>query len=102
VSLSQRDGLSLREIGQRYGQSVLVPQLVGTATEVADQLEALFVDRACDGFVITPWHLPGAFADFGERVVPELQRRGLFRRQYRGTTLRDHLGLRLPRGASEA
>jgi FMN-dependent oxidoreductase (nitrilotriacetate monooxygenase family) len=93
VSLSQRGGLSLREIGQRYGQSVLVPQLVGTAAEVADQLEALFVDRACDGFVITPSHLPGAFSDFGERVVPELQRRGLFRRRYAGATLRDHLEL---------
>ncbi|HEY2594376.1 MAG TPA: LLM class flavin-dependent oxidoreductase [Chloroflexota bacterium] len=93
LGLSRSEGLTLREIGKRYGQSVLVPQLVGTGSEVADQLEALFVERACDGFVISPSHLPGAFAEFAEHVVPELQRRALFRREYAGATLRNHLGV---------
>jgi FMN-dependent oxidoreductase (nitrilotriacetate monooxygenase family) len=97
VHLSQTEGLTLRQIGKRYGQGVLVPQLVGTAAEVADQLEALFVDRACDGFVISPSHVPGAFAEFADLVVPELQRRGLFRRSYAGITLRSHLDLPHPR-----
>jgi alkanesulfonate monooxygenase SsuD/methylene tetrahydromethanopterin reductase-like flavin-dependent oxidoreductase (luciferase family) len=69
-----------------------VPQLVGTPSEVADQLEDLFTSGACDGFAVSPSHLPGAFAEFADAVVPELQRRGLFRHDYAGTTLRSHLG----------
>jgi len=91
VGLSKAEGLTLRDVGKRYAQGVLVPQLVGTPSEVADQLADLFASGACDGFVISPSHLPGAFAEFADAVVPELQRRGLFRRQYAGTTLRSHL-----------
>ena len=91
VRLSETEGLTLRDVGKRYAQGVLVPQLVGTPTEVADQLEDLFTSGTCDGFVISPSHLPGAFAEFADGVVPELQRRGLFRRQYAGATLRSHL-----------
>ena len=69
---------------------------VGSAMEIADQLEEWFTAPACDGFVIGPTHIPGAFEDFVDLVVPELQRRGLFRTEYTGTTLRDHLGLRIP------
>lgn len=69
---------------------------VGSALEIADQLEAWFTAPACDGFVIGATHIPGAFEDFVDLVVPELQRRGLFREEYTGTTLRDHLGLRVP------
>jgi FMN-dependent oxidoreductase (nitrilotriacetate monooxygenase family) len=95
VRLSESEGLSLREVGKRYGQSVLVPQIVGTARQVADQLEAMFLSDACDGFVISPAHLPGAFSEFADQVVPELQQRGLFRRDFSGTTLRSHLDLPL-------
>jgi alkanesulfonate monooxygenase SsuD/methylene tetrahydromethanopterin reductase-like flavin-dependent oxidoreductase (luciferase family) len=77
---------------------VLAPQIVGTASQVADQLEQLFLSEACDGFVISPAHLPGAFEAFVDQVVPELQRRGLFRHAYQGATLREHLGLQLPSG----
>ncbi len=69
---------------------------VGGAMELADQFEAWFTEPACDGFVIGPTHIPGAFEDFVDLVVPELQRRGLFREEYTGSTLRDHLGLRIP------
>ncbi len=65
----------------------------GTAKGIADTLEEWFTGGAADGFNILPAHFPGAFADFVDLVVPELQCRGLFRREYQGRTLRDHLGL---------
>jgi len=67
--------------------------IVGGPREIADRLEELFVERACDGFVVGATHVPGAYADFVEYVVPELQRRGLFHAEYTGTTLRENLGL---------
>jgi FMN-dependent oxidoreductase (nitrilotriacetate monooxygenase family) len=91
--LSARDNLTLRDIGKLYAQGVLLPQFVGTASDVADQLEAAFRGGEADGFMISAAHTPGAFNDFVDAVVPELQRRGLFREEYTGTTLRDHLGL---------
>jgi FMN-dependent oxidoreductase (nitrilotriacetate monooxygenase family) len=93
-AFSESEGLTLRQVGELYGRSVLVPQLVGTARQIADQLEALFLEQACDGFMVSPSHLPGAFAEFVDGVVPELRRRGLFRTEYQGSTLREHLGLR--------
>jgi FMN-dependent oxidoreductase (nitrilotriacetate monooxygenase family) len=74
-----------------------MPRFVGSPQTVADGLEEWFVGEACDGFVLAATHVPGAYEDFVRLVVPELQRRGLFRREYAGTTLRDHLGL--PRAA---
>lgn len=85
------EGLTLREVGRRYGESVMVPQLVGSPAEIADQLEELFAAEACDGFVVTPAHLPRGFDAFVELVVPELQARGLFRQRYDGATLREQL-----------
>jgi len=70
--------------------------ICGTATQVADILEEWFVAGAGDGFMILPAHFPRSLEVFVERVVPELQRRGLFRHDYSGTTLRDHLGLKRP------
>src|SRR3984957_2087858 len=74
--------------------------LCGTATEVAGVLEEWFLAEGADGFMILPAHFPRSFDSFVDRVVPELQRRGLFRHDYSGTTLRDHLGLSRP--SSEA
>jgi alkanesulfonate monooxygenase SsuD/methylene tetrahydromethanopterin reductase-like flavin-dependent oxidoreductase (luciferase family) len=91
--LSARDNLTLRDIGKLYAQGVMLPQFVGTASDVADQLEAAFNGGEADGFMISAAHTPGAFNDFVDAVVPELQRRGIFREHYTGTTLRDHLGL---------
>ena len=72
----------------------------GSAAEVADQLEEWFTGGACDGFVLAATHMPGAYEDFVRLVVPELQRRGLFHREYAGATLRENLGLARPgRGA---
>ena len=66
-------------------------------TEVADQMEEWFETEACDGFVVAATHSPGAYEDVVRLVVPELQRRGVFRDRYTGSTLRDNLGLARPR-----
>jgi len=70
--------------------------LVGGPKEVADKLEEWFAAPACDGFVLSATHVPGAYEDFVRHVVPELQRRGLFRREFEGTSLRENLGVPVP------
>jgi FMN-dependent oxidoreductase (nitrilotriacetate monooxygenase family) len=70
--------------------------IVGSAKEVADRLEKWFIERACDGFVVAATHIPGAFEDFVRFVVPELQRRGIYHKDYTGATLRENLGLPHP------
>lgn len=70
--------------------------IVGDPIAIADQMEHWFLSGAADGFNIMPATLPGGLDDFVTLVIPELQRRGLFRTQYAGTTLRDHLGLARP------
>jgi FMN-dependent oxidoreductase (nitrilotriacetate monooxygenase family) len=72
------------------------PRFVGTGPEVADQMEEWFDTDACDGFVMAATHCPGAYEDVVRLVVPELQRRGVFRDRYDGTTLRENLGLERP------
>jgi FMN-dependent oxidoreductase (nitrilotriacetate monooxygenase family) len=77
--------------------------IVGGPKEVADRLEEWFTAPACDGFVVSATHVPGAYEDFVRHVVPELQRRGLFRREFEGTSLRENLGVPVPaRGAWRA
>ncbi len=72
------------------------PRFVGTGADVADQMEEWVETEACDGFVIAATHTPGAYEDVVRMVVPELQRRGVFRTRYPGQTLRDTLGLPRP------
>lgn len=91
--LSDKDSLSLRDVGKLYAQGVLLPQFVGTASQIADQIEEGFTGGEADGYILSAAQAPGTFIDFVDFVVPELQRRGLFRTEYTGTTLRDHLGL---------
>lgn len=74
--------------------------IVGGPKEVADGLEEYFAGRACDGFVLAADNIPGSYEDFVRLVVPELQRRGLYHKDYKGATLRENLGLPMPqRGA---
>ena len=84
------ESMTLREVAQRHGQSVGLPQFVGTPTTVADQLEAFFEEVGGDGFMLTPIYCPGAIEEFVDLVVPELQRRGRYRTEYTGVTQRDH------------
>jgi FMN-dependent oxidoreductase (nitrilotriacetate monooxygenase family) len=73
------------------------PVFCGAAKDVADMMEQWFVEKACDGFVISATHVPGTYEDFVRLVLPELQRRGLFRTEFEASTLRENLGLpRLP------
>jgi len=89
-----RQGLTLREIARRYNRNKAT--FCGTAVQVADHMEAWMEAGACDGFMISFLALPSSLVDFVDKVVPELQRRGLFRTDYAGPTLRNHLGLRRP------
>jgi FMN-dependent oxidoreductase (nitrilotriacetate monooxygenase family) len=73
-----------------------MPHFVGTPKRVADLMEEWFTGRACDGFVLAATHMPGAYESFVRLVVPELQRRGLFHKEYAGPTLRENLGLARP------
>ncbi len=68
--------------------------LIGTPDSIADVMQDWFEQRACDGFNVTPTHLPAGCEDFVDMVVPALQRRGVFRTEYEGTTLRENLGLK--------
>jgi long-chain alkane monooxygenase len=83
--------MTMEEIAQRHGQSVGLPQFVGTPASIADQMEAFMGHVGGDGFMITPIDCPGAIEDFVDRVVPELQRRGMARTAYAGSTLKAHL-----------
>ncbi len=87
---------STRDFVERSGRGRLAHPTVGGPTEMADHFEEWVEAGACDGFVIAGTHMPGAFEDFVELVVPELQRRGLFRTEYESSTLRGHLGLDMP------
>jgi alkanesulfonate monooxygenase SsuD/methylene tetrahydromethanopterin reductase-like flavin-dependent oxidoreductase (luciferase family) len=71
--------------------------IVGSGKDIADRLEHWFTERACDGYVVAGTHMPGSFEDFVRFVVPELQRRGLYRTGYAGATLRENLGLPVPK-----
>ncbi|MDR3536293.1 MAG: LLM class flavin-dependent oxidoreductase [Acetobacteraceae bacterium] len=87
-----RDFIEITHRGTAYDH----PRFVGTARDVADGLEEWFVGRGCDGFVVAATHVPGAYEEFVQFVVPELQRRGLYHKDYAGTTLRENLGLARP------
>lgn len=90
---AQRENMSIRQLYQRKAAGSGGLMLIGTATDVADVLEGWIAEGAADGFNLTPTHLPHGITDFVDMVVPELQRRGSFRTEYEGTTLRQNLGL---------
>jgi FMN-dependent oxidoreductase (nitrilotriacetate monooxygenase family) len=96
TAMAKAKNLTLRELRDYAAAAMGHRLLVGTAEMVADGLEEWFVEGAADGFNIMPSWLPGAFDDFVDDVVPILQKRGLFRQEYSGRTLRDHLGLPRP------
>ena len=89
-----RQGLTLREITRRFNRAKAT--FCGTPTQVADHMESWIEAGACDGFMISFVALPSTMHDFVTKVVPELQRRGVFRNDYEGRTLREHLGLSRP------
>lgn len=96
TELAGREQLSLAELGRKIAGGRGHYSLIGTPVQIADQLQAWFEQGAADGFNVLVPHLPGGLEDFADHVVPELQRRGLFRTEYEGTTLRENLGLEKP------
>ncbi|WP_372715757.1 LLM class flavin-dependent oxidoreductase [Immundisolibacter sp.] len=96
VDMARSDGLTVRQLAQYVGAAFGSLEMIGTPSLIADQMQEWLETRACDGFNVMFPYLPGGLDDFVDQVVPELQRRGLFRRAYEGTTLRENLGLPRP------
>ena len=95
IELGKRESLTVRQIAGRLGGYGGLGML-GTPQMIADQMEEWLEGGACDGFNVMFPYLPGGLDDFVDKVVPELQRRGLFRKEYEGKTLRENLGLPRP------
>jgi alkanesulfonate monooxygenase SsuD/methylene tetrahydromethanopterin reductase-like flavin-dependent oxidoreductase (luciferase family) len=83
--------VTVKEAAMIYAQGMGMPVAVGTATDIADQMEHYMDDGGADGFMLAATYTPGCFEEFADYVVPELQRRGRFRTKYTGTTLRENL-----------
>jgi alkanesulfonate monooxygenase len=97
ISMTGVERPTLRQMYTVYGSARGQRPLIGSPTQIADEMSRWFEGYGADGFLIHPAHLPGGLRDFCSLVIPELQNRGLFRAEYAGETLRDHLGLRRPR-----
>ena len=95
IARARRENLTVRDLARIAG-SYGGLALVGTPEMIGDQMEEWLYADACDGFNIMFPYVPGGLDDFVDQVVPELQRRGLFRREYEGKTLRENLGLPRP------
>ena len=95
IELGKRENLTVRQIAGRLGGYGGLGML-GTPAMIADQMQEWLEREACDGFNVMFPYLPGGLDDFVDKVVPELQRRGIFRTEYEGTTLRENLGLPRP------
>ena len=96
VDLARRENMTVRQLAQYVGGSYGTLEMIGTPAMIADRMEEWLVSKGCDGFNVMFPYLPGGLDDFVDRVVPELQRRGLFRTGYQGVTLRENLGLPRP------
>lgn len=96
VDLARRDNLSIRQLILRFSVVRGHRVVIGTPEQIADKIEDWFLARGADGFNLIPPVLPGSLDDFVDQVVPLLQKKGIFRRDYETTTLRGHLGLPRP------
>jgi FMN-dependent oxidoreductase (nitrilotriacetate monooxygenase family) len=97
LDIARERKLTVRQLCQYVGGSYGSLEMIGTASSIADEMEEWLDAGACDGFNVMFPYLPGGLDDFVDRVVPELQRRGRFRREYQGRTLRENLGLSRPK-----
>ncbi|WP_119421889.1 LLM class flavin-dependent oxidoreductase [Desertibaculum subflavum] len=96
VEMARRENMTVRELAQYVGGAFGTLEMIGTPKTIADQMEEWLTTEASDGFNVMFPYLPQGLDDVVDRVVPELQRRGLFRRDYEGATLRENLGLPRP------
>jgi len=95
IELARREQLTVRQLAQRLGGYGGLA-FVGTPSSIADEMQEWLISEASDGFNVMFPYLPEGLDDFVDRIVPELQRRGIFRRNYEGKTLRENLGLPRP------
>jgi alkanesulfonate monooxygenase len=95
IKVAREEGLTIRQLAQRYGGYTGLA-FVGTPQTIADEMAEWLETRGSDGFNVVFPYLPQGLDDVVDRLVPELQRRGLFRSEYSGSTLREHLGLPRP------
>ncbi len=96
IELARREDMTIRQLYRRVAGAIGHWQVVGTVEQIADEMEQRFLENGADGFIVMPSVLPSGLDEFVDLVVPELQRRGLFRRDYEGLTLRENLGLSMP------
>ena len=96
LQVSGKKNPTPRDFIAATGRGLMRHAWVGTPKQIVDRMEEWFTAPACDGFVVGATHVPGTYEDFVKLVVPELQRRGLFRKEYAGATLRENLGLPRP------
>src|SRR5690606_36468907 len=94
--LAEREQLTIRQLYERIAGARGHREIIGTPEQIVDQLQEWFENEAADGFNIMPPTFPDGLKDFVELVIPELQKRGIFRKEYEGSTLREHLGLKRP------
>jgi alkanesulfonate monooxygenase len=96
VAVAAQEGLTVRQTYKRILPQMAGNLFKGSPMQIADVMEEWYRGKACDGFMIAAPVVPTGLERFIRLVVPELQRRGLFRREYEGRTLRDNLGLKRP------
>ncbi|MEI7025528.1 LLM class flavin-dependent oxidoreductase [Paenibacillus sp. y28] len=96
VDMVRKENLTIRQLILRTASARGHYTMVGTAEQVADEMEQWLLHEAADGFNVMPPYFPGGLEDFANQVIPILQERGLFRTEYTGTTLREHMGLKRP------
>jgi N-acetyl-S-(2-succino)cysteine monooxygenase len=95
-SVIERENLKVRDLYTRFFGAAKRDEFIGTPQQIADEMEKWVTELAADGFMIQFPLLPRDLEEFVEHVVPILQKRGLFRKEYEGDTLREHLGLKIP------
>jgi N-acetyl-S-(2-succino)cysteine monooxygenase len=98
LAMARREKMTLRDLYNLTAAARGHWVVTGTPAHIADVFEDWFTGGLADGFIVMPAYFPGAFDDFVDKVVPELQRRGLFRKEYAGPTLRDHFAVHMSPG----
>ncbi len=96
MKLAREKGLTIRELSKHFAVARGFLTIRGTPEQIADRMEDWFVSCACDGFNVMPPYLPDGLDEFVDKVIPLLRQRGIFRTEYSGRTLREHLGLKRP------
>jgi len=96
VEIARKNNFTIRQLYQWVAGARGHWTIIGTPVQIVDQLQLWFENEAADGFNILPPILPSSLNDFVDLVIPELQRRGLYRTEYEGKTLRENLGLARP------